>query len=79
MRCEAFLREKGVDPTQVTNAPVAATPTAERQSERGLPEPSETVWHLPTPAPAAGVSGPQSTIFKPRILHKQKGTELVDK
>ena len=38
---------------------------------------AETVWQLPSPASI--VSGPQETLFKPRLLHGQRGTELLDK
>ena len=69
---ETLLKEKGIDPQQ------SVGPSDEdysRESKRS--EVPVTVWQLPTPVSA--VSGPQTTIFKPRLIHGQRGTELVDK
>ncbi|KAL9086391.1 MAG: hypothetical protein Q9165_007177 [Trypethelium subeluteriae] len=70
-RYEALLREKGIDPNQVTRT---SEPKLYPKSSRS--EVPETVWQLP--APVSTVSGPQTTIFKPQLLHGQRGTELVD-
>jgi len=69
---EALLREKGIDPCQVTGAS-----EAELHSKRCRSEVPETVRRLLIPASA--VSEPQATIFKPQLLHGQRGTKLVDK
>ena len=71
-RYEALLEEKGIDPNQVTG-----TPEPEHHRKSGRSEVSETVW--PLPPPASTISGPQATIFQPRLLHGQRGTKLVDK
>lgn len=69
---ETLLREKGIDPHQLVG------PSDEdRMREIRRSAALDTVWQLPTPATA--VSGPQATIFKPRLIHGQRGTELVDK
>jgi hypothetical protein len=65
-RYEALLREKGVDPNEVTGA------SEVEHHDRSASNPSEApeeVWKLPS----------QATIFKPRLLQGQSGTELVDK
>ena len=69
---ETLLREKGIDLHQ----PVGPS-DEERSREIRRTEVLDTAWQLPTPASA--ISGPQATIFKPRLIHGQKGTELVDK
>lgn len=63
-RYEAILQEKGIDPNQVTGT---LEVVHHRTSSRS--EAPETAWTLP----------PQATIFKPQLLHGQRGTELVDK
>ncbi|KAL8704293.1 MAG: hypothetical protein Q9201_002547 [Fulgogasparrea decipioides] len=70
-RYEALLQTKGIDPNQATGTSEAGQ---HRKSSRS--EVPETVWQLPTPASV--VSGPQATIFKPQLLHGQRGTKLVD-
>ncbi|KAL9066410.1 MAG: hypothetical protein Q9157_007144 [Trypethelium eluteriae] len=69
-RYEALLREKGIDPNQVKGT---SEPKLYPKSSSKVPE---TVWQLPTPV--STVSGPQTTIFKPQVLHGQGGTKLVD-
>ena len=71
-RYEALLQEKGIDPSQVSGASEAA-----QHDESSRSEEHYTVWQLPTPA--LSISGPQTTMFKPQLLHGQKGTKLVDK
>ncbi|KFZ11464.1 hypothetical protein V501_04749 [Pseudogymnoascus sp. VKM F-4519 (FW-2642)] len=62
-RYEALLQEKGINPHQVAGGSEPETP-----SESNSLTESETVWRLPM----------QATIFKPRLVHRQSGTELVD-
>ena len=69
---ETLLREQGIDPDQTVS-----TLGAGQDHESNRSETSETVWQLPTPA--SSVSGPQTIIFSPQLLHGQKGTKLVDK
>lgn len=69
---ETLLREKGIDPHQ----PVGPSDEDISHENRHSKAPV-SVWQLPTPVSA--VSGPQTTIFKPRLIHGQRGTELVDK
>ena len=71
-RYEALLQEKGIDPNQLTDVS-----DAEQIRTNSCSEKPETVWQLPIQA--STVSGPQATIFKPQLLHGQKGTKLVDK
>ena len=71
-RYEALLQEKGIDPNQVTG-----TSKAEHRRKSNRTEVLETVWDLRIPA--STVSEPQATIFKPQLLHGQRGTKLVDK
>jgi hypothetical protein len=61
---EKLLQEKGIDPHQV-----AGGSEPETLSESNSLTECETVWRLPM----------QATIFKPRLVHRQSGTELVDK
>ena len=70
-RYEALLREKGVDPYQVTSPPEADSHPQNVHSET-----SEAVWQLPTPST---VSEPRATVFKPELVLGQRGTKLVDK
>jgi hypothetical protein len=67
LKCyEALLREKGIDPNQVTGA---SEPEHRPKITESRSEGPEAQWILPL----------QSTIFKPRLLQGQEGTELVDK
>lgn len=61
---EALLREKGIDPHQGT-----ATLNPISNGTSTCPEVFEGNWKL----------GPQAAVFKPRLVHGQKGTELIDK
>jgi len=61
---EALLREKGIDPSQVIG-----TSEAEHHRATSRSEAPRSVLRLP----------PQAKIFKPQLLHGQRGTELVDK
>ena len=65
-RYEALLREKGIDPNQVTGGSETEHQPKIIESRSEGPE---AHWILPL----------QSTIFKPRLLQGQEGTELVDK
>ena len=60
-RYEDLLREKGIDPDQAVNGL-----ENEHEPHDSRAKSHETVWQIPTPA--STVSGPQETIFKPRIL-----------
>lgn len=61
---EALLREKGIDPQEgITSSDPV------NQSANTPPEGLDSSWQL----------GPQAAIFKPRLVHGQRGTELVDK
>ena len=71
-RCEALLQEKGIDLNQITG-----TIDTERHEPNGRSQVPEADLQLPTPATT--VSEPQSTSFRPKLLHGQRGTELVDK
>ncbi|KFX98983.1 hypothetical protein V490_02004 [Pseudogymnoascus sp. VKM F-3557] len=62
-RFEALLKERGIDPNQV---PGASEPEDSPESRNSVDH--ETVWRLPM----------QASIFKPRLVHRQSGTELVD-
>ncbi|KFZ24109.1 hypothetical protein V502_01417 [Pseudogymnoascus sp. VKM F-4520 (FW-2644)] len=62
-RYEALLQERGIDPNQVTGGSEPENPPESNNFEE-----CETVWRLPM----------QATIFKPRLVHRQSGTELVD-
>ncbi|OBT64330.1 hypothetical protein VE03_06784 [Pseudogymnoascus sp. 23342-1-I1] len=62
-RYEALLQESGIDPGQAKgDSEPEVAPEA-----NNLPE-CERVWRLPM----------QATIFKPRLVHRQSRTELVD-
>jgi Fungal Zn(2)-Cys(6) binuclear cluster domain len=65
-RYEALLREKGIDPNQVTGT---SEPEHHLRNTGSRAEGPEKAWILPL----------QSTIFKPRLLQGQGSTELVDK
>ncbi|KFY69098.1 hypothetical protein V496_00477 [Pseudogymnoascus sp. VKM F-4515 (FW-2607)] len=62
-RYEELLQERGIDPNQVTGS-------SESENHPGVNNLAEceTVWRLPM----------QATIFKPRLVHRQSRTELVD-
>jgi len=63
-RYEALLREKGIDPNQVIGSSEAEHHRTSSRSEAPNP-----VWRTP----------PQAKIFKPQLLHGQRGTKLMDK
>lgn len=63
-RYEALLQEKGIDPNRVTGGSEPKNSPKDDSSEE-----CERLWRLPM----------QATIFKPRLVHRQRGTELVDK
>lgn len=68
---ETILREKGIDPDQITGI---SRPETHRQ--RTQLEASEGVWHIPT---GSTVSEPQATVFRPQLIQGQGGTKFVDK
>ncbi|KAI9661211.1 MAG: hypothetical protein M1821_009538 [Bathelium mastoideum] len=63
--------EKGVNPNEITGVSQAGNQPKTTSSE--VPD---TTWQLPIPA--LTVSGPQATIFEPKLLQGQSGTRLVD-
>jgi hypothetical protein len=63
-RYEALLKEKGINPDQVTSSS-----EAEHHRKNSRSEAPETVWRLTS----------EATVFKPQLRHGQSGTELVDK
>jgi hypothetical protein len=71
-RLEALLQENGIDPNQIT-----VTSESERHRNSTRLKVRESIQELPTPASI--ISEPQTTIFKPQLLHGQGGTKFVDK
>lgn len=69
---ENLLRERGIDPNQVTTSP-----GAERQHQNARAEVHETVRQVLTPA--STINDPQAITHKPKLLQGQQGTKLVDK
>ena len=66
---EALLQEKGVDSSQT-----APSSVIEHRPKSSHSELSETQWHHPA------ASGPQATIFEPKLLQGPNGnTKFVDK
>lgn len=63
-RYETILREKGIDPNKISNIP-----EEEQEHESSHAEVAHTPWTL----------SPEAKVFKPKLLHGQNGTELVDK
>jgi hypothetical protein len=63
-RYEAVLQENGIDPNQLS-----ASSEVEVHHQSSRSEVSESGWKLPM----------QANIFKPQLLHGQRGSELVDK
>jgi hypothetical protein len=68
---EVLLQEKGIDRDQSIDA--SQVQHHSRSSRSGIPQ---HIWRLPT---ASNDSEPQETLFKPLLLHGQRGTKFVDK
>ena len=73
LKCyEAILREKGVDPNQL-----GSNPEAEPHHMNSGSGVSGDDVQLPTPESTSSVT--QTTVFRPQLVHAQRGTKLVDK
>lgn len=71
-RYEALLQDKGINPNTESDKI-----EAEDHDKTDQPEAAETVWQLPTPAPS--LSGPQETIFKPKLVQGHSDSKFIDK
>ena len=72
LKCyEVLLQEKGIDRNQSIDAS-----QAEQHGKSSRSAVPQQIWQLPT---AATDPEPQETLFKPLLLHGQKGTKFVDK
>ena len=69
-RYEVLLQEKGIDRNQSIDA---SQVQHSKSSRSGVPQ---HIWRLPT---ASTDPEPQETLFKPLLLHGQRGTKFVDK
>lgn len=73
-RLEALLEERGIEPNEPS---IVADAEVNDDHPTESIDTMEAVWQMPTPG--STISGPQTTIFKPRLIHNERGTTYVDK